>query len=185
MYRKEDNTMTKLELRICEAENNGEIDLDTRDMMLDVLGESTAQVKQADKIDKQINEVTDKIYNLMDLRDKFKRDGNQRMVNATTEKMKKLEKERRELLEKRRRIDPGDNARNARDYGHGGFISNGKSFAQNNPWRGNSKRNEREPGRYKTTNGLKESVLEEIYEAELCGDITADERMALIDYMSE
>ena len=38
---------------------------------------------------------------------------------------------------------------------------------------------------YKTTNGLKESVLEEIYEAELCGDITPEERMALIDYMDD
>ena len=37
--------------------------------------------------------------------------------------------------------------------------------------------------RYKTGKGIKESVLEEIYEAELCGDITPEERMALIDYM--
>ena len=34
--------MTKLELMICEAENNGEIDLDTRDIMLGILNESTA-----------------------------------------------------------------------------------------------------------------------------------------------
>ena len=46
-----------------------------------------------------------------------------------------------------------------------------------------NKQKEITPGRYKTTNGLKESVLEEIYEAELCGDITPEERMALIDYM--
>ena len=31
--------MTKLELMICEAENNGEIDLDTRDQLLSVLTE--------------------------------------------------------------------------------------------------------------------------------------------------
>ena len=37
--------MTKLELAICEAENNGEIDLDTRDMMLGILTESTAQAR--------------------------------------------------------------------------------------------------------------------------------------------
>ena len=30
----------------------------------------------------------------------------------------------------------------------------------------------------------KESVLEEIYEAELCGDITPEERQSLIDYMN-
>ena len=178
--------MTKLELRICEAENMGEIDLDTRDMMLDVLGESTTQVRQADKIDKQMDEVLDKIENLRNLRDKFDREGNQRMVDATDKKIKKLRNTRRELFEKRRRIDPGDNARNARDYGQSKAISSGKLFAQNNPWRYNSKREEREPGRYKTTNGLKESVLfNEIYEAELCGDITAEERAALIGCVSE
>ena len=37
--------MTNLELMICEAENAGEIDLDTRDMMLSVLNESTAQAR--------------------------------------------------------------------------------------------------------------------------------------------
>lgn len=31
----------------------------------------------------------------------------------------------------------------------------------------------------------KESVLEEIYEAELCGDITPEERSALIDYLND
>ena len=43
--------MTKLELAICEAENNGEIDLDTRDMMLSILNESTAQARQVKKLD--------------------------------------------------------------------------------------------------------------------------------------
>ena len=199
MYRKEDNTMTKLELRICEAENMGEIDLDTRDMMLNVIGESTAQVRQAVKIDKQINEVYDKIQNLKNLRYKFKREGNQRMVDETDKKIKKLEKEEQELYKRRDRIDPGRHASVAKYLAQiasthnaksdhvlrDGFIDRGRASAKKNPWRGNSKREEREPGMYKTTNGLKESVLEEIYEAELCGDITAEERMALIDYMSE
>ena len=39
--------MTNLELMICEAENSGEIDLDTRDIMLSILNESTAQARHA------------------------------------------------------------------------------------------------------------------------------------------
>ena len=65
------------------------------------------------------------------------------------------------------------------------MAKRGERHSKRNPWRGSSKKEEREPGRYKTTSGLKESVLEEIYEAELCGDITPEERMALIDYMND
>lgn len=36
-----------------------------------------------------------------------------------------------------------------------------------------------------TTNVKQESVLEEIYEAELCGDITPEERAVLIDYLND
>ena len=60
----------------------------------------------------------------------------------------------------------------------------GARFAGRNKWRGNSKRPPEQKGRFKTTNGLKESVLEEIYEAELCGDITPEERQSLIYYMN-
>ena len=59
----------------------------------------------------------------------------------------------------------------------------GAKCARSNEWRGNSKRPPEYKGRFKTCKGIKESVLEEIYEAELCGDITPEERMALIDYM--
>ena len=86
---------------ICEAENNGEIDIDTRDIMLSILNKSTVQARNTKKLR-----------------------------------------------------------------------------------RGNSYREPEVKGKYKTTNGLKESVLEEIYEAELCGDITPEERQSLIDYMN-
>ena len=42
--------MTNLELMICEAENNGEIDLDTRDIMLSILNESTAQARRSNPL---------------------------------------------------------------------------------------------------------------------------------------
>ena len=102
------------------------------------------------------------------------------------------------MFEKKKKIDPKDlagdallsgkraarykerNNNNAYDY----ELRTGKESVSKNPWRGNSKREEKESGRYKTTSGLKESVLEEIYEAELCGDITPEERISLIDYMN-
>lgn len=39
--------MTNLELMICEAENAGEIDLNTRDTMLGILNEATRQAKES------------------------------------------------------------------------------------------------------------------------------------------
>ena len=55
--------MTKLELAICEAENSGEIDLDTRDMMLSVLteGQGTAQYRAA----KRVGDEEDKIREIL------------------------------------------------------------------------------------------------------------------------
>ena len=186
--------MTKLELMICEAENAGEIDLDTRDMMLGILNESTAQYRAAQRLEKEILALKDKHTEMENLRRKFDKEGNKRMVKAIDEKIKKNEQKHNELIDRIREIDPNGLARETKRVGS--WVASGQSgddtphdmnygkrIKQQNPWRGNSGRNDREPGRYKTTSGLKESVLEEIYEAELCGDITPEERMALIDYM--
>ena len=83
-------------------------------------------------------------------------------------------------------LNSGRDASYWRDDGKGIMDDRkeGKKIASKNPWRGNSKREPEVKGKYKTTNGLKESVLEEIYEAELCGDITPEERQSLIDYMN-
>ena len=118
-------------------------------------------------------------------------------LDSTGDKIHKIINDIIDLSAKREEVDPGTlafksqirgrtaaGAKTADDlYEFNRKTEYGKRSASKNPWRGNSKREEREPGRYKTTNGLKESVLEEIYEAELCGDITPEERMALIDYM--
>ena len=190
--------MTKLELMICEAENAGEIDLDTRDMMLSVLteGQGTAQYRAAQRLEKEILALKDRHTEMENLRRKFDKEGNKRMVKAIDEKIKKNEQKHNELIDRIRETDPNGLAREVKSIGS--WIASGQSGddmvhdmdygkrrKQQNPWRGNSGRNDREPGRYKTTSGLKESVLEEIYEAELCGDITPEERMALIDYMDD
>ena len=160
--------MTKLELMICEAENNGEIDLDTRDMMLSILNESTAQARRSSELSKKVGAIWDKIDELENQQWKYKKLGNESMAKSLEYQIEKLEKEADRLCEKRAGVDPGLKARNARYYGRNKKIEKGKENASENKWRGNN---------------VKESVMEEIYEAELCGDITPEERMALLDYM--
>ena len=59
--------MTNLELMICEAENAGEIDINTRDIMLDVLNESTAQARYAEGIYKEIEKKERLIFKFEDI----------------------------------------------------------------------------------------------------------------------
>ena len=192
--------MTKLELMICEAENNGEIDLDTRDMMISVLteGQGTAQYRAAKRVDDELCEIREKIDRLDKIARSYANQGNERMYAATNQKITKLMDEIHKLNIKGDKIDPDRNARMSKRYGAIAGRNkavegdteptlkselHGATYKRRNIWRGNSKRPPEYKGRFKTTNGLKESVLEEIYEAELCGDITPEERMALIDYM--
>ena len=192
--------MTKLELMICEAENAGEIDLDTRDMMLSVLteGQGTAQYRAAKRVGDEEDKIREKIDRLEKIAQSYANQGNTRMYVATKQKIPKLLGEISELNIKRDKIDPDGYAKKSKRSGaiagrnkaiEGDTETTLKSeiygakCARSNIWRGNSKRPPEQKGRFKTTNGLKESVLEEIYEAELCGDITPEERMALLDYM--
>ena len=121
---------------------------------------------------------------------------NRKKIKDSWNKQRELKKEIKAAKAQLKTIDPKERAFNALDSGRSasywrddgkGIMDDrkeGKKIASKNPWRGNSKREPEVKGRYKTTNGLKESVLEEIYEAELCGDITPEERQSLIDYMN-
>ena len=190
--------MTNLELMICEAENAGEIDLDTRDIMLGILNESTAQCRASKRIDDEINKINKKIERLENMAQSYDEQGNTRMYAATNQKITKLMDEIHKLNIKGDKIDPDRNARMSKRYGAIAGRNkavegdteptlkselHGATYKRRNIWRGNSKRPPEYKGRFKTGKGIKESVLEEIYEAELCGDITPEERMALIDYM--
>ena len=194
--------MTKLELAICEAENNGEIDLDTRDMMLSVLteGQGTAQYRAVKRVGDEEDKIREKIDRLEKIAQSYANQGNTRMYVATKQKIPKLLDEIMKLNKKIVEIDPYGHANSSKEFGSEAGRNKavegdtertlkskmrGSLAAGMNEWRGNSKREPEVKGRYKTTNGLKESVLEEIYEAELCGDITPEERMALIDYMED
>ena len=208
--------MTRLELAICEAENSGEIDLDTRDTMLSVLteGQGTAQYRAVERLKRELEDCDRKYDRLYDMRDKFESEGNKKMANAVDKKLGDLVEKMEEIRRKMRRTDPEKksqlsvyngkrasedlnlNKRIKKKYGTSAadqdstltdfkkHVARGKQYVDENPWRGNSGRNDREPGRYKTTSGLKESVLEDIYEAELNGEITPEERQSLIDYMN-
>ena len=193
-----DYIMTNLELMICEAENAGEIDLDTRDMMLGILNESTAQYRAVERIDDEIGKIKEKIDRLKKIAQSYADQGNTRMCTATKQKIATLANEIMKLEAKKDKIDPYGHANSSKEFGSEAGRNKavegdtertlkskmrGSLAAGMNEWRGNSKRPPEQKGRFKTTNGLKESVLEEIYEAELCGDITPEERMSLIDYM--
>ena len=190
--------MTNLELAICEAENAGEIDLDTRDMMLGILNESTAQARRSEQLIHKIEKLRGD-YGLCQyttMNTPPTNSENRKKIKDSWNKQRELKKEIKAAKAQLKTIDPKERAFNALDSGRSasywrddgkGIIDDrkeGKKIASKNPWRGNSKREPEVKGKYKTTSGLKESVLEEIYEAELCGDITPEERMALIDYMN-
>ena len=250
--------MTNLELMICEAENSGEIDLDTRDIMLGILNESTAQARHA-------IQHSDRGKALIRDAQGYRTDSDNALKLGDKKKARELRKladdysdacdEEMRIADK---IDPRAFADNAYRFGKvdlPGYRDMGRDVSKKNPWRGNSKREVRKPG-YKdldasqrekikdiydkinkskmkkdkaqelkkeidnmrlsprkrkelneridnlsrehelnkekrndllknTRNTVKESVLEEIYEAELCGDITPEERAALIDYLND
>ena len=82
--------MTNLELVICEAENAGEIDLDTRDILLGILNESTALSTNTDRRDEELKKIGEEISKLNDMKKKFKSEGNSRMVDTIDGKIEKL-----------------------------------------------------------------------------------------------
>ena len=109
--------MTKLELMICEAENSGEIDLDTRDMMLNVLNESTAQYRAVKRIDDGVNKISKKIERLENIAQSYDEQGNTRMYAATKQKIEKLWDEARKLNKKIVEIDPYGHAYGSKEFG--------------------------------------------------------------------
>ena len=190
--------MTNLELAICEAENSGKIDLETRNMMLAVLNESTAQARNAkkliDKIERLRGEYGKSQYTAMSTLPTNSE--NRKKIKDSLSKQRELKKEIKATRDQLKATDPKHRATDAMDNGEeaaywgdddSDFIDSrkkGKKITSKNPWRGNSYREPEVKGKYKTSNGLKESVIEEIYEAELCGEITPEERAYLIDYMN-
>ena len=170
--------MTKLELIICEAENNGEIDLDTRDIMLGILNESTRYGKEALSIMKQIDALEVKRKKLKDIADRLNQEEKYDIADKSEQQLKKVEAKLMDLKIKLKQVDPSasfvhhgnDSAswETSLSSGKNGNKTLGKQLSMNNSRR-DSEEDDRKPGLYKTTKGLKESVLEEIYEAELCG----------------
>ena len=82
--------MTNLELMICEAENAGEIDLDTRDTMLGILNESTAQYRARHKADEENHKWSVELQKLDEMKRKFEAEGNKRMAKCVRLKIREM-----------------------------------------------------------------------------------------------
>lgn len=94
MYRKDDNTMTKLESMICEAENNGEIVRDTRDIILNVLRENAALTRYSMKAQEEITRLEQRKEKLENLRELYIREGKpERLLDEINKKIKDVDDE--------------------------------------------------------------------------------------------
>ena len=208
--------MTNLELMICEAENSGEIDLETRDMLLDVLNESGGDYephikKAGDKkwaLSKKIEVIKNKIEKEEDAILSYKKrsdsdakviikqmseinHGFKSMVPGTNKKLNILRDRLNEINDKelsfRKDREKTINTLKVnankliKEFNRIGFSTQD----QTDELRRYCKEKYGIDMYANIYQGVKESVLEEIYEAELCGDITPEERMALIDYMED
>ena len=226
--------MTNLELMICEAENAGEIDLDTRDQLLEVLteganieimrkkkeikkqyrsimkeitqniksGDTSSASKKIDELIKLLESAIDGLSNveyttfsaviswfigpvignigrwLLTIALAVPTFGVSTVVSEIKMVIETIDG-MSDIIRRKKKNDEYDSL-NVKDFNflrttvtgvYKQYIKQLKTLK--------SKLGDSED---KTT---KESVLEEIYEAELCGDITPEERMSLIDYMNE
>ena len=177
--------MTNLELMICEAENAGEIDLDTRDMMLGILNESTLKAEPVDGPRRMSIEEYKKYMSQHEENIKKRKNQSNQRGSGQSYDAEILDDITGNLIKKKHKADEAAKVRE--EINKTRLLSKKKRNALLTRIYDIEKDLEDAKAeykvRYKTTNGLKESVLEEIYEAELCGDITPEERMALIDYM--
>lgn len=199
LYMKGKYIMTRLEYEICEACNNGEIDIDTRDLMLDIMESTSLQrnaKKKIDEIEKRQAEIRQKLKQyhrlLMTETNDDRKKKHYEMIDKLANEDDILEDERGKYYAIYRSKLRGDSAgqfKNSTDEITRSFsnvdIEQGKKAKEKTRRRyyskGEDKLAERKAGRY-----AKESVDEmkmEIYERELNGEITAEERELLIGYM--
>ena len=205
-----DILLEKLEERYNEEDNNEDITLEEAlDTISSYLYEATAQAKQVEKLRNEYWKLNDEIKKLEELQSKFRYDGNYKMIQNIRKKIMNKEEKKSNITEKIHKIDPDDYAITSKSIGDGyaktkalsrkdGIprsygtstaerLAEAKNAVRSNPWRGNSKRTEREPGRYKTTNGLKESVDDlrlDVYESFNNGNITEEEKNMFLEYLN-
>ena len=180
--------MTNLELIICEAENAGEIDLNTRDIMLSILNESTLKAAPNGE-PKRMSTAEYKNY-MAQHEENTKKSKNQTNQKGSDQSYdaEVLDDRTSNLIKKKYRADEAAKVRE--EINKTRLLSKKKRNALLARIDALEKGLEDAKTEYKDYMKSdkrpvlkKESVLEEIYEAELCGDITPEERMALIDYM--
>ena len=216
--------MTRLELAICEAENNGDIDIYTRDMMLDIINESAdddrERIKQLNaKYDQRLQSSVEKCSKLFRRREElFKLIDKKKTEKDRLEKERDTEVDRRnaEIYKYRKtfksRFSNKTNKMVDDLKKYGGSVDNKIRMLDKEISALNNQAKKLEKEYWGTLDSLvvgtpiyreaekkldarghllgsfhkpiKESVLEDIYEAELNGEITPEERQSLIDYMN-
>ena len=209
--------MTRLELAIYEAENNGDIDIYTRDMMLDIINESADDVKKlVDRyhdIERQIEDVkrgkssSDNYLSLKRELSDLERDIEKEVSIYKKElaakkgapeksgmyKNVKCDDSDRKLMADMRKINQALTVVKQTRKKLEAEVAKGKMVGSRHVMRSKLDNMERDlkSGRKDGINRMKaklrtakESVLEDIYEAELNGEITPAERQSLIDYMN-
>ena len=179
--------MTKLEYEICEACQNGEIDTDTKDTLLDIIMIESANNKEKEieylkklhdnvllelkTVEKRLNDVTHDRNVLNNQKDglyyKRHRTEVDNEIESFNRKIKELKSQKEKL-----------NLKDAEYCKKLNELNKDKIDKYVRELRAKGQDRGRRP--------IKESVNElkmEIYERELSGDITADERELLISYM--
>lgn len=203
-----DDIEKEILLERLEEKHNEENDTITLEEAMDVissyLSESTAQARKSAEYWKEMDRNVHKSNKLVKLKETFEQEKNEKMVKAINDKLEKLEKERKDIFRKIQIIDPESAALRSHEMGRitahtinltgrpvdakiERVLKRAKEESEKNPWRGNSERKEREPGAYKTTKGLKESVDDlrlQVYEACKSGIITDDEKKTFLEYLN-
>ena len=191
-----DILLEKLEER-CEEDNNEDITLEeAMDTISSYLYEKTSGDKQIGRYRVEQEQLDKRIKKLEKLMDSYENEGKDELYNNTYKKYRKLCNEYDNINAKISRIgqwahDDGRLAAKEFSKNHTEkalrYKELGKLAAGHSLYRGNSKREPEVKGKYKTTNGLKESVDElrlDVYESFNNGNITEEEKNMFLEYLN-
>ena len=189
--------MTDLEYMICEAERCGEIDLDTRDEMIGIITESRASSRAYEELEKKRQEY---LINYKRTMKKF----DAMLANAKTETDKQKIKAAIKAAEEKKNVTLDKFKEKMDKHDKDGYVAMASGHIAARNHNGTRHSNNyftfKNMGiKYKDASAkqfmgkeenkkkmIKESVDDirmEIYERELAGEITVEEREELLDYL--
>jgi hypothetical protein len=194
--------MTEMQYILCEAETNGLIDLDTRNIMLeayDVMVESTALQRNDKKYIDEINALVEERNAIVNKYESLLKDAR---TDTEKERINKMIKKKIAPFDKK--IDELSNVR-AKNYKAGtdnnwaSPYASKKNASKTYPDSGQSNKEmirdkfyskgkdpyDKKPGRYLLSKESADDLRISIYESELNGEITVEEREELIEALNE